>query len=33
MDDGSTQVLTFQGGSFQPGERISIATDGRISPQ
>jgi len=33
MDDGSTQVLTFQGGSFQPGERISIATDGRVSPQ
>ena len=30
MDDGSTQALTVQGASFQPGERVAIGADGRV---
>jgi hypothetical protein len=33
MDDGTTQVLTVQGASFQPGERVAIGADGRVLPQ
>jgi outer membrane lipoprotein SlyB len=30
MDDGTTQVLTVQGGSFQPGEHVAIGADGAV---
>lgn len=30
MDDGTTQVLTMQGATFQPGERVAIGADGRV---
>jgi outer membrane lipoprotein SlyB len=30
MDDGTTQVLTLQGASVRPGERVSITADGRM---
>jgi len=33
MDDGTTQALTVQGTSFQPGERVAIGADGRVLPQ
>ena len=33
MDDGTTQVLTVQGATFQPGARVAIGADGRVLPQ
>jgi outer membrane lipoprotein SlyB len=30
MDDGTTQLLTVQGATFQPGERVSVSADGRV---
>ena len=30
MDDGTTQVVTLQGASVRPGERVSITADGRM---
>ena len=30
MDDGTSQVLTVQGMSFRPGERVSVTPDGRV---
>jgi outer membrane lipoprotein SlyB len=30
MDDGTTQVLTLQGATVRPGERVSITADGRM---
>jgi hypothetical protein len=30
MDDGTTQLLTVQGGKFQLGERVSVTPDGRV---
>ena len=30
MDDGTTQVLTVQGATFQPGEHVAIAADGAV---
>jgi outer membrane lipoprotein SlyB len=33
MDDGTTQLVTVQGASFQPGQRVAIGADGRVLPQ
>ena len=30
MDDGSTQVVTLQGATVRPGERVSITADGHM---
>jgi hypothetical protein len=30
MDDGTTQVLSVQGITLQPGDRVSITPDGRL---
>ena len=30
MDDGTAQVLTLQGATVRPGERVSISADGRM---
>jgi outer membrane lipoprotein SlyB len=30
MDDGTTQVINVQGATFQPGERVTVTTDGRV---
>ena len=33
MDDGTTQVVTYQGAVLQPGDRINVGADGRIARQ
>jgi outer membrane lipoprotein SlyB len=33
MDDGSTQVLMFHGAVMQPGDRLSVASDGTVRRQ
>jgi hypothetical protein len=30
MDDGTTQAVTVQGVTLQPGDRVSITPDGRL---
>ena len=30
MDDGTTQVVTLQGATVRPGERVSVTADGRM---
>ena len=30
MDDGTTQAISVQGATFQPGERVAIGADGRV---
>jgi outer membrane lipoprotein SlyB len=30
MDDGTTQAISVQGTTLQPGERVAIGADGRV---